>query len=240
MQETALYNEVYHKILEDIRNGEYLENASLPAERQLCNIYHVSRSTIRQALMLLKESDIVYSLQGNGTFIRPHAFTQPLSKFYSFTDTLKNSNILMQNEIIEYSVISADFGLAKKTGHPENTMFHRLVRLRSAQEYPLMIESTYLPKNRFVKLDVDLLGNCSLYEYLRKKYSFQADKAKETFRPVMPTAEERTLLQMPMNTPCILLERFAYEESLLIEYTKSIVRGDKYIFHVDLQNLKEE
>lgn len=236
MQTAALYIEVYEKILHAIQTGEYAEGAPLPAERFLCDKYLVSRATIRHALMLLKEADVVYTVQGNGTFIKPQVFTQPLTQFYSFTDTLKNSNVLIQNEIIHYELISADQSMSKRTGYPEGSVFHKLLRLRSAREYPLMLETTYLPQSRFVKLDLDVLSKSSLYEFLRNKYSFQMDKATETFRPVMPRSEEKSLLQLPLNTPCILLERLSYEDNLLIEYTKSIVRGDKYIFHIELLN----
>lgn len=56
------------------------------------------------------------------------------------------------------------------------------------------------------------------------------------WRPVMPRPDERTLLNISANTPCMLLERFSYESTALIEYTKSIVRGDKYTFQVEFQN----
>lgn len=239
MTNHALYIDIADRILHAIQSGEYPENAPLPSERFLCGKYHVSRSTIRQALLRLKDTDIVYTVQGNGTFIKPQVFTQPLTQFYSFTDTLKNSNVIIQNDIIDYKLILADASLAKQTGHPEGSAFHKFLRLRSAREYPLMLETTYLPQNRFVKLNLDILARGSLYEYLRTKYGFFADHATETFRPVLPTPEEKGLLQMPVNTPCILLERFSYEENLLIEYTKSIVRGDKYIFRIDLQNALE-
>lgn len=233
----ALYLDIYEKILQAIQQGEYPENSPLPSERYLCDKYHVSRSTIRQALLRLKESDVVYTVQGNGTFIKPQVFTQPLtSQFYSFTDSLKSSNILIQNDIVNYELISADASLAKRTAFPEGAVFHKILRLRSAKEYPLMLETTYLPQSRFVKLDLEVLSKGSLYEFLRTKYSFQANRATETFRPVMPNHDERALLQMPGATPCILLERFSYEDGLLIEYTKSVVRGDKYIFHIELQN----
>lgn len=236
MQDSALYIDIYKKILEAIQTGEYSENDHIPSERFLCDKFHVSRSTIRQALELLKEADVVYTVQGNGTFIKPQVFTQPLTQFYSFTDTLKNSNVLIQNDIVDYKMIAADASLAKRTGYPEGVLFHKLLRLRSAKEYPLMLETTYLPKSRFVKLDINILSKSSLYEFLRTKYSFHVDKAVETFRPVMPHPEEKDLLKMSINTPCLLLERFSYEDNMVIEYTKSIVRGDKYIFHIDLQN----
>lgn len=238
MENQALYIDISQKILESIRSGEYSENSPLPTERELCDKYHASRTTIRQAIQRLKEEDVIYTVQGNGIFIKPQVFTQSLVKFYSFTDTLKSSGILMQNEIVGYEEVPATAAVAKKTGHPEGSPFHKLSRLRSAKEYPLMLETTYLPKIRFPELNIDELSKGSLYEFLRARYNFRADKGTETFRPVMPNSEEKALLKVPSNVPCILLERFSYENNLLIEFTKSIVRGDKYMFDVALPTLE--
>lgn len=236
MANTPLYIQIYKNILNSIKNGEYKENTALPSERELCDRYFVSRSTVRQTMSLLKEGDFVYTIQGKGTFIKPQVFIQPLTKAYSFTDTLKNDNVIIQNRIIDYGKETADSALSRITGHSEKSVFHKLTRLRSAQDYPLMLETTYLPTARFIRLSLDTIENGSLYDYLRKNYNFTADKIKETLRPVMPQAKERKLLQISTNVPCILLERFSYEEDLLIEYTRSIVRGDKYIFQANLSN----
>lgn len=56
---------------------------------------------------MLKDADVVYSVQGNGAYVKPHMFAQPLSKFYSFTDSLKSINILIQNEIIDCTIVRA-------------------------------------------------------------------------------------------------------------------------------------
>lgn len=229
----ALYIEIYHAILQAIQSNEYPENSPLPSERYLCEKYHVSRSTIRQALMLLQESGVVYTVHGNGSFVKPRIYDQPLGSFYSFTDTLKQNNILIKNEIVGYELITCTASLARKISYPVGTAFHKLTRLRSAKDYPLMLEITYLPQNRFLKLDIDTLSHGSLYEYLAKKYDFHVDNATETFQAVMPRPDERTLLKISPSIPCILLQRFSYEDNCLIEYTKSIVRGDKYSFSIN-------
>ena len=235
MASAPLYIQIYKKMLSAIKSGEYRENTALPSERELCEKYHVSRSTIRQTIALLKEADFVYTVQGKGTFIKPQVFTQPLTKIYSFADTLKNDNVIIQNRIIEYTKEPADANLAKITGH-NDMVFHKLTRLRSAKDYPLMIETTYLPTARFIHLDLDTIESGSLYEYLRKYYNFKAERIKETIRPINTQTKEKKLLELASNIPCILLERFSYENDMLIEYTRSIVRGDKYIFQVNLSN----
>lgn len=56
------------------------------------------------------------------------------------------------------------------------------------------------------------------------------DDANELLSPIMPTSKERRLLQMSSQEPCMLLERFCYEETNLIAVHKTTVRGDKYKF----------
>lgn len=240
MAGNALYMDIYQKILNDIRCGKYPENTPLPSEESLCGIYKVSRTTIRRSLAMLKQVDMVYSVQGSGVYVKPHVFTQSLSSFYSFTDSLKRDHVLIQNMVVRCELIQADKSLSAATGYPVGTTFHKLVRLRSAKEYPLMLENTYLPQSRFLSLDIDVLSHGSLYEFLKSRYGFRAERATERFRPVMPRMDEWTLLQISANTPCMLLERFSYEKDVLIEYTKSIVRGDKYTFQIELQNTEEK
>lgn len=235
MSSHALYLEVYNTILQEILNSDYSENEPLPSERYLSERYHVSRSTIRQALDKLNVDGYIYTIHGNGSFVKPQMFEQPLNKFYSFTDDLKSSNTQIENKIIDYTQIHLDRHMAKKLQYPEGTAFHKLTRLRLEKDYPLMIETTYLPKSRIHNLDINYLeGNGSLYKYLADHYAFHADHAIETFRPILASPTERELLKLPPSIACTLLERFSYEDTFIIEYTKSIVRGDKYTFKVDL------
>lgn len=234
MSSNPLYWDLYQKLMKAIKSGEYPENKPFPSEEKLCQKYNVSRTTLRRSLNLLQEIGVIYSVHGIGSFVKPRQYLQPLSTFYSFTNTLKNSNIIIQNTIISCEIVNADKSLASESGYAEGTAFHKLLRLRSAKEYPLMLETTYLPQSRFLSLDTDILSNGSLYDFLRERYRFHADRAVEKFQPVFPRPEERTLLHISSDVPCMLLERYSYEDEILIEYTKSIVRGDKYAFRVDL------
>lgn len=235
-QSIPLYMKLYNELRDLITSPEYKENSQLPSERFLSSKYHVSRTTVRLALNKLLQDGYIYTVHGNASFVQPQVFEQPLSKFYSFTDELKNDNILIHNELIDYDLVSLDRIMAQKLGHPAQSQFHKLARLRSAQNYPLMLETTWLPKGRFHQLDMELLKNKgSLYEYLKRKYDFHVDHAVETFRPIMAERRERELLQISNSIPCLLLERYSYEGASITEYTYSVIRGDKYIFKVSLR-----
>ena len=235
MKSTALYTEVYNRILAEIRSGEYPENSPLPAERFLCDKYHVSRSTLRTALNLLSKKNIVYTLPGAGTFVQPKYYTQSLNGFYSFGETLKEENTSIKNDILDYNLISLDQTLAQKINYSEGSIFHKIVRLRSVNDAPVMVEASYLPQSRFLNIDLNAFVNDSMYEFLRTSYHLSPDKATETFKSIIPLQHEKDLLQIYGNIPCMLLERYTYERCNLVEYTRSVIRGDKYVFSVDLK-----
>ena len=209
MENIPLYQEIYQDLLEKINTGFYLEKTILPSERALCAIYHVSRATIRRALEELRKDRYIETRQGSGNFVKPQVYEQPLSKFHSFAGSLRARHALPESDCPRW---------------------HRLIRLRLANGYPLMIETDYLPVNRFFRLDLDYLKSGSLYAYLELYYSMKIDDAGELLSPVMPGSQERKLLQISSQEPCMLMERFCYEEGRLIAVHRTTVRGDKYKF----------
>lgn len=236
MENGFLYMDIYRDIIDKIRSGYWEENSPLPSERNLCQLYHVSRTTMRRALMRLEQENYITKKHGNGNFIKPYVYEQPLGQFYSFTNSLKSDGILIENLIVDYDISLPSPDLVKKTHCDPTERFHKLTRLRSASDYPLMLETTYLPKSRFYQIDIDWLQEHSLYQYLGERYNMRVDTSYEVFYPILPDNKVRLLLHIPSNQPCMSLERFSYEDNTLIEYTKSIVRGDKYKFKVELSS----
>ena len=237
MSSEPLYMNIYQDIVQNILRGEWGENAPLPAERTLCQLYHVSRTTVRRALEQLEKDNIILKRHGNGNYVKPQIFEQQLLQFYSFTNSLKTDGVLIKNQIIDYEISQAPAALLKDSISEGSELFHKLTRLRSAKDYSLMLETTYLPKSRFFLLDIDWLKSHSLYEYLKKQYNMHVDHGTEVFYPTNPSTKERLLLNIPQHQPCMAIERYSYEDNRLVEYTKSVVRGDKYKFKVELTEI---
>lgn len=236
MPNGPLYMDIYDDLFSLIKQGAYSPETPLPPERDLCEQYHVSRSTVRSALRELHKNGLIHTIQGSGTFVTPQIIEQQLLNFYTFTDELKTRGTDFGCAVVDYQLLPADDTLAQKIGCPKGAPVHLLVRLRCAASAPLMLEYTYLPQSRFHKINAAVLPNASLYEYLRTKYNLHMDHAVETFQPILPSPREKELLSVNHPIPCMLLERYGYEEESLVEYTRSVVRGDKYIFKVRLDN----
>lgn len=63
--------QVQNQLLAAISSGEYSPGKPLPSERALCEIFGVSRVSIREALAGLAATGLIDIQQGRGAFVRP-------------------------------------------------------------------------------------------------------------------------------------------------------------------------
>jgi len=69
VQSKKLHQQVFEQIQQLIVDGELKSGDRLPSERDLCEILHVGRNSIREALRALEALGIIESHQGGGNYI---------------------------------------------------------------------------------------------------------------------------------------------------------------------------
>lgn len=228
-----LYYQLKEILIDMIDKRDLRENDRLPTEQELCQQYKISRATVRPALKELENEDYIYKIQGKGTFVSPKKFQQDLLKFYSFTEEMKKKGKTPASRVLDFAVIDCGGKIASKL---EINKIYRFTRLRLADDEPMMIETTYLPYDLFPGIERKDLEKRPLYAILINKYNTSFSKAEETFRSVLLNEREAENLSYIKGGPAILLERVTYNSSgQIIEYTKSVARGDKFEFHVVLE-----
>ena len=230
-----LYYQLADIIKEKIESDELQEHDKLPAERELCDIYSVSRATVRQAMQELEIEGYVYKAHGKGTFVMSKKIKQDLQNFYSFTKEMEKIGKKPASLVAEFGVTECSLKIAQKMGMPVGSKVYKFVRLRLADNEPMMLETTYLPYNRFQGLTKEMLETQPLYDILTTRYDTTLTMAEESFVPVATREHEAELLHSIPKSPALMVERLTYEESSVIEYTVGIVRGDKFRYRVVLK-----
>jgi len=77
----------------------------------------------------------------------------------------------------------------------------------------------------------------SLFKTVKKEYGLEIGNASEFLRTVQADAYEAKLLGVHKNDPMFLLERVTKTKNgKILEYVKTILRGDKSKFLVELSN----
>lgn len=70
---------VYDQLYQAIQNGTYPVGSQLPSEPELALQMDVSRMTLRRALSLLQEDNLIHNIRGKGNFIKDHTVTPSIT-----------------------------------------------------------------------------------------------------------------------------------------------------------------
>lgn len=230
-----LYLQLMDILIEKI-NKSLGENEQLLSEREICEIYDVSRTTVRQALDELERDGYIYKVHGKGTFVAPKRVNQDLVSFYSFTEEMKKIGKEPSSQIVGFEIIQSGDKLSSKFKMKEEDLVYKIIRIRKADNVPMMYEITYLPFERFEGLSKDQLEGRAMYDVLTKEYNTKLTFAEEYFEPILTNKLESIYLEINEGAPSLKIERYTYENSKLIEYTVGVARGDKFKYRVQLKN----
>jgi GntR family transcriptional regulator len=229
-----LYYQLVDLIVEDIEAGILKENDKLLSERELCDLYDISRSTVRQAMIELEKGGYIYKEHGKGTFVAEKKLKQDLQKFYSFTEEMKKLGKKPSSKVLAFEVVEAEDKIARRLELCEGDEVYVIKRLRLADLKPMMLEISYVPCDRFPNMTREDLESNAMYEIFKSRYGAKLSRAEEIFSAVLVRKSEARTLDVSEGTPGMRIERYAYEGSKKIEYTKSIARGDSFKFRVVL------
>lgn len=68
-----MYKKIETYIIDQIRSGNWKPGSRIPSENELAEQFSVSRITVKNALTALVDKEVVYRLQGKGTFVNDHS-----------------------------------------------------------------------------------------------------------------------------------------------------------------------
>lgn len=81
VQSTKLVDDVVHQIQQQISAGKFKPGDKLPPEPELMQLFHVGRSTIREAIRVLVSAGLLEKKQGIGTTLKANPIIQePLTQ----------------------------------------------------------------------------------------------------------------------------------------------------------------
>lgn len=226
-----IYQKIAEKITSRIYEGEYPMNSFLPSENELSEEFHVTRTTIRKVLSLLKQRGTIKSYKGRGYKVQSLFWEQSLLKFYSF-----GKSIATQLESAETRIISKNkvYGLEDVEVY-NNTELWEITRLRLIADIPIILETSYIPINYLKKIDNKKIEMRSLYDLLERE-GIRCVRAKEYLEPVLPSIEAQELLEIEENVPLFQTTRFTYDpDNNLVEFRESLIRADHFRFYTELK-----
>src|SRR5678810_1347444 len=92
--ERKTLTEIAHQELQKaILGGTFRLGTQLPTEAELCEMFGVSRTVVREALRVLEDEGLVSRRHGVGTFVRNHPILKNLNFHFGITEMIESAGL---------------------------------------------------------------------------------------------------------------------------------------------------
>lgn len=229
-----LYLQLQRRIAKALASGQLPPGSSLPAERDIAAMTGLSRVTVRRAVEALVASGQLLQKRGSGTFVAPKVerLEQALSLLTSFTEDMARRGKTVESVWISRAIQSPTPEEVMALGLGAQDRVARLERVRQSDGVPLAIEraslsTAVLPEPEAV--------TTSLYALL-ETYGMRPVRAVQRISAANLGAKDAALLGVAPGAAGLKIERIGYlATGRVVEFTRSLYRGDAYDFAVELK-----
>lgn len=229
-----LYFQLKELILSEIKNGSYKSGSMIPTEKELSDIFQISRTTVRQAITELVQEGWLYRVKSKGTFVsQPKIAQNYIKTVESFNDQMYRTNMIPTTIVLELKTMKADDKVTQNLQLEENADVIFLHRKRLANGEPIVTSKTYLPYKECAFVLDHNFENEQLYSILKLEEETKIFRIDRIVEAIEAKTEDINLLDMKRGKPVqhfISVGYNAYGKP--IEYTLSRYRGDRNSFEV--------
>jgi GntR family transcriptional regulator len=216
-----LYRQVYDTFLRRLADGVWHPGQALPSEAQLAIEVGVSQGTVRKALDALSAASLLIRRQGRGTFVAEHGDPRSVFRFFKLRSDIEGAGIPC-SRVIAIAEVAASVDERDRLAIVRSARVVRIERVRSVDDKLCVVETIAVPLALFPGLATIALPN-TLYSLYAMRFGITVAGAKETLKAISLPAREAALLEAPVSTPALEIDRVAHDlEDRLVEWRLSL------------------
>lgn len=226
-----LYLQVIDKIKNEIDIGVYEVGERLPSEFELSKTLGVSRATLREALRMLEDEQVITRRHGVGTFVNHKpVFSSGIEELCSVTEMISRGN--KQPGTIFLSTFEKQ-ATEEEWERFNNDAFNELIvveRVRTADQVPVVYCLDKIPKHYLPRYTAS--QDQSMFDQLEME-GIKISHALTQIEPLGYHEEVSPILRCDPETSLLLLKQMHYDElERPILYSINYFRADQFKFHV--------
>jgi GntR family transcriptional regulator len=225
-----LYIQIAHRLRRSIDSGQVKQGDKLPSENELVQQYNISRITATAALDELVKAHLAYRERGRGTFV-----AQPMlgnfSFFSSFTEDMLARGLKPSSRLVSLKMEKPDLETLEKLKMVDGADYYCLVRVRLANDNPVVFQHAYLLKEMYPNLEEHDFEKQYLFDVMRKTYGYKPTYGEAIVEAGAATAEEASHLGIKIGAPVLIIWHLTLDDRfVLLEYVRSVYRSDRFSF----------
>ena len=234
-----LYHQAYLLLRTQILDGSIGGDSQLPGEKKLASQYEVSRETIRRALEMLENDNLIERRQGVGTRVTPYNHRpEKLNDLGGITRNTANLDGISQYPTDSAETVATPKRLQKLFG--TQAEIARVIRIRKSGDTPYSITTFYLPLAIISNLDPESFDDKPILQSMNEA-GFQPIKAEQTINATAADNEQAAILNIPVGSPLIVMTGTFYDEQdNTCAFNEGYFRPEYYEYRNVLYRLETE
>ena len=227
-----LYQQLQRALREAIEKRLLGPDVALPPERDLAQMYDISRITVRKAIDGLVEQGLLVRRQGSGNFVISRV-EKNFAKLTSFSEDMRARGRTPRSVWLKRAVGTVTPEEALTMGLSPGTPVYRFNRIRFADDAPMAIEYCTILAAALPSLEA---VDTSLYAALEAS-GHRPTRALQRLRAILLSSEQAQLLNSAAGDAGLLVERLgSLPDGRAVEFSQSFYRGDTYDFVAELSS----
>lgn len=227
-----LYVQLKEIIKKDVESGKFKPGQKIPTEFELCEMYSISRNTVRAAINELIEEGLLSRKQGKGTFISSRKIEREIGPTLGFTKICELNHLTPSSKVIEQTMITATPLLAEMLKVPVQSSLVSIKRVMMADQVPVILDQSVFPA-KFFPLLQENLENKSLYSLITDQFDITLHSGRKSFQIVFADAHQAKYLQVKKGYPLMHVEGVVHSSSNeIVHYGENFIVGDKFKFYI--------
>ena len=229
----SLQYQLRSELIEKINNKEWKEGDLIPSERELCDIYGISRITVREVLKDLVANGFFVRKQGKGTFVAEKKIESVMTSSFSLKADLQDKGIESSFIMLDYKTIDLSDFLAK-TFELDNEKVAAVTRVRIIDGKKYAREISYVPIRYLPGATMTDIEKDGLYPTMKKTSGIFPTSSDEIIEAVNCPKDIAIDLDLKRYTAVIKVTRRTNYRGQCIEYCESYISGIRYNCHRDI------
>lgn len=229
------YHQVYVTLRAWVRDGTYPPGSQIPTEPELCEIFGVSRITVRKAIEDLAREGWLLRQQGRGTFVQLSAARSAASLDLNevrghVADLAAATDVrnLVVRDIEPDEETRAALDLAA------DARVQRASHVRVLRGVPLGYITTFVPLDIAARVSVADMARRPMFELLGRA-GVEIGEAEQLIGATLASVEAARALGVEVGAPLLRLTRIVFDAAQRpVERVIALYRADAYQYRMRL------
>jgi GntR family transcriptional regulator len=223
------YEQIFEQVRRLVKENKLKEGETFCSEGEVARALQVSKMPVRQAFQKLRSEGFLFIAKGKRPVVSSGRVPWNFQQLRGFSEEMRRRGLLPAAKVLAVTLEDPELEVAQALKLTPSERVYCLKRLRSVNEEPVAVVTSYLPARIFFGIETQDLEQQSLYQIFEQHYKRKLQHAEESIGAVIADEEQAAILEATRGSPLLRIKETTYDsQNIPIEYSISLLRGDRY------------